>query len=256
VNYEGKTSDALVIKNDAMSDSRFYQFLYDAYISMFNAVKVGGAIYVCHADSEGINFRKAMKDAGWELKQCIIWVKNSMVMGRQDHHWQHEPILYGWKPGGKHKWYGGRKNTTVIKPTNGITINKTKDGFQLALTNGLEKLVVKIPSYEVLDLTDSSGTSIWNVDRPSRSGEHPTMKPLKLCAKAINNSSKDGDIVVDFFGGSGNGYGTGIGSEVQGYVVGTSTTGITVATTVATAGSSGINANLPPYYALAYIMKS
>jgi DNA modification methylase len=201
VNYEGGTG--LKIQNDSMDDSKFYQFLYDAYVSMFNTAKAGAPIYVCHADSEGVNFRKAMKDAGWELKQCIIWVKNSLVMGRQDHHWQHEPILYGWKPGKSHKWYGGRKHSTVIKPEQGININKTADGYQLSLTNGLEQLVVKIPSYEIVDLTDSSGTSIWNVDKPKKNGEHPTMKPLKLVAKAINNSSKDGDIVVDLFGGSG-----------------------------------------------------
>ena len=203
VDYEGGTDLALKIKNDSMSDSKFYQFLLDAYVCMSSAVKPGSGIYVCHADSEGVNFRKAMKDAGWELKQCIIWVKNALVMGRQDHHWKHEPILYGWKPGAAHRWYGGRKQTTVIEPGDGVAVNKLKDGYQLTVNSGLKRLVINIPQYEVVDITDDAGTSIWNVDKPHRNGEHPTMKPLKLCAKAINNSSKIDDIVVDTFGGSG-----------------------------------------------------
>ena len=202
VNYEGGTG--LKIKNDSMGDDKFYHFLYDAYICLSNAVKTGSAIYVCHADSEGVNFRKAMKDAGWELKQCIIWVKNALVMGRQDHHWKHEPILYGWKPGAAHRWYGGRKQTTVIEPDdNTLCINKTEEGFQLTVNDGLRKLVINIPKYEVVDVTDDSGSSVWRVDKPHKNGEHPTMKPLKLCAKAISNSSKIDDIVVDTFGGSG-----------------------------------------------------
>ena len=201
VNYEGGTG--LKIQNDSMDDSKFYQFLFDAYTCMLSAVKPGSGIYVCHADSEGVNFRKAMKDSGWELKQCIIWVKNSLVMGRQDHHWKHEPILYGWKPGAAHRWYGGRKQTTVIEPGDGVAVNKLKDGYQLTVNSGLKRLVIIIPQYEVVDITDDAGTSVWNVDKPQRSGEHPTMKPLKLCAKAISNSSKIDDIVVDTFGGSG-----------------------------------------------------
>ena len=156
VDYTGGTNEALKIKNDNMDDSTFYNFLHDAFGCMLEVTKPGGGIYICHADSEGINFRSAMVNAGWLLKQCIIWVKNSLVMGRQDYHWQHEPILYGWKPGAAHKFYGGRKQSTV-----------------------------------------------WQIDRPMASREHPTMKPVNLCAKAIENSSKSGDIIIDFFGGSG-----------------------------------------------------
>lgn len=202
VNYEGGTG--LKIQNDSMSDEKFYNFLYDAYISMFSAVKEGGGLYVCHADSEGLNFRKAFKEAGFDLKQCIIWVKNTFVMGRQDHHWQHEPILYGWKPGSSHKWYGGRKQSTVIQPSDGITINKIDNKTtQVTLVVGLQKVVFNVGKYELLDFTDDTGTSIWNVEKPKKNGEHPTMKPLKLCAKAIRNSSLSGDIVLDLFGGSG-----------------------------------------------------
>ena len=114
VAYEGKTKDALTIENDSMGNADFYQFLYDFYSALTTAVKKGGAIYVWHASSEVINFGKAMVDAGWLLKQQLIWVKNTMVMGRQDYQWKHEPCLYGWLAGGSHNWYSDRKQTTVI----------------------------------------------------------------------------------------------------------------------------------------------
>jgi len=201
VNYEGGTG--LKIQNDNMKDEQFYQFLLDAYSSMFAFTKAGGPIYVCHADSEGVNFRKAMKDAGWELKQCIIWVKNALVMGRQDHHWQHEPILYGWKPGSKHNWYGGRRQSTVIDSEDGVFVNKTNDGYQLTFNNGTKKVVLKVPEYTVIEALSDEMTTTWRIEKPLKNGEHPTMKPIKLCARAIQNSSKEGDIVLDLFGGSG-----------------------------------------------------
>lgn len=115
VAYEGKTKDALTIKNDSMTNNDFYKFLYDVYVALFAVTKDGAGIYVFHADSEGMNFRKAMLDAGWKLAQCCIWVKQTLVMGRQDYHWQHEPVLYGWKPTGSHRWYSDRKQTTLWK---------------------------------------------------------------------------------------------------------------------------------------------
>lgn len=156
VNYEGKTKNKLKISNDSMADSDFYQFLYDFYTALGAYTKPGGAWYVWHADREGANFRKAMADAGIMVKQCLIWVKNSMVMGRGDYQWKHEPCLYGWKEGAAHGWYSDRKQTTVLE-----------------------------------------------FDRPSRNAEHPTMKPVLLIAYQIGNSSKQGDIVADAFGGSG-----------------------------------------------------
>lgn len=115
VAYEGKTKDALTIKNDSMGDNDFYQFLLDFYVAFGSATKKGGAWYVWHADSEGANFRRAMVDAGIMCKQCLIWVKNSMVMGRQDYQWKHEPCLYGWKEGASHFWNSDRKQTTVLE---------------------------------------------------------------------------------------------------------------------------------------------
>jgi DNA modification methylase len=153
VDYQGSAGK---IMNDNMTDDVFYCFLLDAFKNMAQKSKEGAPIYVCHADSEGLNFRAAFKEAVWDLKQCIIWVKQHFVMGRQDYQWQHEPILYGWKPGAAHKFYGGRNQSTI-----------------------------------------------WQIDRPMANREHPTMKPVALCAKAIENSSKAGDIVLDLFGGSG-----------------------------------------------------
>lgn len=113
VDYEGKTKDKLKIANDKKKDDVFRGFLFLAFSAIADILKSGGAIYVCHADSEGYNFRGAFLDAGFLLKQCLIWNKNSLVMGRQDYHWKHEPILYGWREGGSHCFYGDRKQTTV-----------------------------------------------------------------------------------------------------------------------------------------------
>jgi DNA modification methylase len=115
VAYEGGTKEKLTIENDSMSNDDFYKFLYDFYTALSTAVKKGGAIYVWHASSEIINFAKAFVDAGWLLKQQLIWVKSSMVMGRQDYQWKHEPCLYGWLKGDSHKWYSDRKQTTIIE---------------------------------------------------------------------------------------------------------------------------------------------
>ena len=114
VDYEGKTKDALKIDNDKMSNENFYLFLLAYFSRICEITKPGGPIYIAHADSEGLNFRQAMINAGFEMKQCLVWVKNTSVMGRQDYHWQHEPILYGWKPGAAHSWYGERDKKTVI----------------------------------------------------------------------------------------------------------------------------------------------
>ena len=115
VAYVGKTKDALTIQNDKMDGDSFYHFLLDFYTVFDDVTKKGGAWYVWHADSEGLNFRKAMVDAGILLKQCLIWVKNSLVMGRRDYHWKHESCLYGWKEGAAHNWYSDRKQTTILE---------------------------------------------------------------------------------------------------------------------------------------------
>lgn len=115
VAYEGKTKDALTIKNDKMDDGGFRQFLTDAYTAADAVMKAGAVFYIWHADSEGYNFRGAAKDAGWTVRQCLIWKKQTMVMGRQDYHWKHEPCLYGWKDGAAHLWATDRKQTTILE---------------------------------------------------------------------------------------------------------------------------------------------
>ncbi len=115
VNYLGGTKEKLSIQNDKMSNDDFYTFLYMFYQETFLNSKPGTPIYVFHADSEGANFRNALKDSGYKMSQCLIWLKNSLVMGRQDYHWKHEPILYGWKEGVAHPWYSDRKQTTVLE---------------------------------------------------------------------------------------------------------------------------------------------
>jgi len=156
VAYEGKTKDALTIKNDSMEDDQFRQFLRDSYTAADMVMKPGAVFYIWHADSEGYNFRGAAKDAGWTVRQCLIWKKSTMVMGRQDYHWKHEPCLYGWKDGAGHLWAADRKQTTILE-----------------------------------------------FDKPSRNGEHPTMKPVGLFEYQMLNNTKGGDIVLDSFGGSG-----------------------------------------------------
>ncbi|NEU28820.1 ParB N-terminal domain-containing protein [Paenibacillus polymyxa] len=113
VDYTGKTKDALKIENDKMDNHQFYDFLLAAYTRMFEVADDGASLYVFHADSEGLNFRKAFIEAGFKLAQCCIWAKQAMVMGRQDYHWMHEPVLYGWKPTSGHYWNSDRKQTTL-----------------------------------------------------------------------------------------------------------------------------------------------
>ena len=110
VNYEGTAGK---IKNDNLADEKFYQFLFDAFSNIEKVMADDASIYVFHADTEGLNFRKAFSDAGFYLSGCCIWKKPSLVLGRSPYQWQHEPCLYGWKKSGKHQWYSDRKQTTI-----------------------------------------------------------------------------------------------------------------------------------------------
>ena len=186
VDYEGKTKESLKIDNDSMGDSQFRQFLRDLFTSAFTVTKEGGPIYVAHADTEGVNFRLALQEAGFYLKQVLIWVKSSSVMGRQDYHWQHEPILYGWKPGAAHVWHGERNKKTVIDEE-----PKTKDLDKNALAK------------EIKELRNRLCGTVIREDKPNASREHPTMKPVELIVSMVRNSSKRGDSVLDLCGGSG-----------------------------------------------------
>jgi DNA modification methylase len=174
----------MTISNDNMSDADFGEFLKKSYDRMIEVSKEGAPIYVFHADSSGHIFRNEFVESGWLLKQVLIWVKNSFVMGRQDYHWQHEPILYGWKPGAGHKWYGDRNKATVI--------DDQQDISQMNKNDLLELLRV-----------ESDFSTVLRENKPKKNGIHPTMKPIILIAKLMSNSSLNGDIVLDPFAGSG-----------------------------------------------------
>ena len=187
IDYEGKTKDALTIQNDNMTNDSFYQFLYDFYTALGSYTKKGGAWYVFHAPTETVNFSTAMVNAGLLLKQYLVWVKNTMVLGRQDYQWKHELCLYGWKEGAAHYFTNERTHTTVIEDT--INVNKlTKDEMKKMLNEML---------------SDKTKSTIIHCDKPHRSAEHPTMKPILLLAPLIQNSSKENEIVADGFLGSG-----------------------------------------------------
>ena len=185
VDYEGQNE--MRIQNDNMNDSDFFKFLLAAFERMYESSKAGAPIYVFHADTEGHNFRSSFLKAGYKLSQCLVWVKSSLVLGRQDYHWRHEPILYGWKEGAPHAWYGDRDKDTVIEDK--IDINSLKK-------QELKDLVKKL-------MDGKEHTTVIRADKPISSDLHPTMKPITLLGYLIKNSSKQGDIILDPFGGSG-----------------------------------------------------
>ncbi|MBP7927602.1 site-specific DNA-methyltransferase [Patescibacteria group bacterium] len=156
VAYEGGTKENLKIKNDEMGDEQFRQFLRDAYTAADTVMKPGAVFYIWYADVETYNFVGAVRYAGWKMSQILVWKKSSLILGRKDYHFQHEPCLYGWKEGAAHLWASDRKQTTILE-----------------------------------------------FDKPSRNGEHPTMKPVALFEYQMLNNTKGGDIVLDSFGGSG-----------------------------------------------------
>jgi DNA modification methylase len=181
-----------------MEDAPFRTFLLLAYSVMFRVLKDGAAIYVCHADSEGLNFRGAFKEAGFKMSGCLIWCKDALVLGRSDYQWQHEPILYGWKPTGSHKWYGDRKSTTIAEfmleaPLTQVEPNiyRLRLGDQWYQIRG-EKLAI-----------EELQTTVVKVPRPRKNTDHPTMKPVALIDKMLRNSTRKKDLVFDPFGGSG-----------------------------------------------------
>jgi DNA modification methylase len=204
VDYTGATLKKLKIKNDNMTHIAFYEFIRDAMVNLRRHTVEGGGIYVCHADKEWRAFRSGMEAAGWVLKQCLIWEKNQFVLGRQDYHWRHEPILYGWNQGPKHNWYGGRKQDSVTNLPDGVLVEEQSDGQSIITIDiGLQRLVVKVPRYEVLFSGDDSLQTVWKVAKPQKNTDHPTIKPVELVERAIRNSSRPSDIVSDWFGGSG-----------------------------------------------------
>lgn len=195
--YVGKTSDALTIQNDTIQGEQFLEFLTDAFRAADSVMRPGAAFYVWHADTEGFNFRTAVRNVGWGLRQCLVWAKNTMVMGRQDYHWQHEPCLYGWKSGAAHQFLADRKQTTLQRSKAGWQINPTGDGY--AVTIAGETYLITGDNLRVRRVD----TTLLEFERPTRSADHPTMKPVALFEYLILNSARRGEVILDPFAGSG-----------------------------------------------------
>ena len=198
VSYEGKTKDHLTIQNDSMDNDSFRQFLRDAFSSADAVMKQGAVFYIWHADSEGYNFRGACFDIGWKVRQCLIWNKNSMVMGRQDYQWKHEPCLYGWKEGASHLCASDRKQTTVIdyqRPTK-ADIHPTMKPvglFDYQIKNNTKGGDV------VLDLFNGSGTTIMACEQNGRVARCMELDPryVDACIKRWENFTGEKAVLLN-----------------------------------------------------------
>ena len=175
------------IMNDKFDDNAHFQmFLEDAFSAADQSMRPGAAWYIWHADLNGLPFRSALETVNWPLREVLIWAKNSFTLGRQDYQWQHEPCLYGWKPGAAHYFVDIRSMATIF------------DGQQ----NPDEMTKTELAN-EVKQFRAIAPLTVVREDKPQRSEEHPTMKPVRLIAKLIGNSSRERERVLDIFGGSG-----------------------------------------------------
>lgn len=169
VAYEGGTQERLTIQNDNMEDTAFRQFLCNAFAVADTHMKPGASFYIWHADTEGYNFRGACRDVGWQVRQCLIWAKNTFVLGRQDYHWQHEPCLYGWKDGAAHLWTGDRTQTTIMN------FDKPQRNGEHPTMKPVELFAYQVQNNTkagntVLDLFGGSGTTIIACEQLNRCG--------------------------------------------------------------------------------------
>jgi DNA modification methylase len=174
------------ILNDHMPSDQFYTFLIKMYELAYQVIKPGGAIYVFHSETERTSFSKAFTDVGFKLSQVLIWVKNSLVLSRQDYHWKHEPILYGWKEGTGHYFIDDRTQATVMDSSENLEKLKKDELLKI-----LKELIASIQ------------TTILYENKPTRNDVHPTMKPVSLVGRLIKNSSKARELLYEPFGGSG-----------------------------------------------------
>jgi len=183
-----ENSKGMTIENDDMESEKFQEFLTSCFTNLEQNLKCGGAFYIWYASREHINFEQALNRAGLRVREQLIWNKNTFILGRQDYHWKHEPCLYGWKDGEKHYFIDDRTQSTVFEDK-GIDVKKLKK----------EELIELVKQF----IGDKCSTTIINEDKPSVNDLHPTMKPIKLIARLVKNSSKPNEIVLDLFGGSG-----------------------------------------------------
>lgn len=166
-NVSFKSSDGLTIQNDSMKNNDFYEFLYSSFKNMADHLENGGAAYIFHADTEGLNFRKAFIDAGFHLAGCCIWVKDSLVLGRSDYQWQHEPVLYGFMQNGKHPWYSDRKQTTIWnfdkpKKNSNHPTSKPLDLLAYPINNSTQANAI------VIDTFGGSGSTLMACEQMNR----------------------------------------------------------------------------------------
>lgn len=187
-NVAYESEDGKKIINDNMKKEDFAEFLLGFYKNAYEFLKEGASFYIFYADNEAIAFRGKLEEVGLKLSQCLIWVKNGFVLSRQDYHHRHEPCLYGWKPGAAHYFVEDRTQDTVIEES--MIFNKMKKQELIDYILKIEK-----------ELEEHS--TIIRENKPLKNDIHPTMKPLKLIAKLIINSSRKDDIIMDLFGGSG-----------------------------------------------------
>lgn len=166
-NVAFKSSDGLTIQNDSMKNNDFYEFLFASFKNMAEHLENGGAAYIFHADTEGLNFRKAFIDAGFHLAGCCIWVKDSLVLGRSDYQWQHEPVLYGFMQNGKHPWYSDRKQTTIWnfdkpKKNSNHPTSKPLDLLAYPINNSTQANAI------VIDTFGGSGSTLMACEQMNR----------------------------------------------------------------------------------------
>jgi DNA modification methylase len=178
---------AMAILNDAMKPAAYKRLLLDSFRIALKNSKPGAAIYIAHADGERVVNEVMARRAGWSIRQNLLWVKTAFTLGLQDYQWEHEPILYGWKPGAAHYWQGGYRQSTV-----------TDEAVGKVAKLGKKELVSLVH-----DLLNSRDTTVIREPRNSSNGLHPTIKPLHLVARMIWNSSREGERVLEPFGGSG-----------------------------------------------------
>lgn len=183
-----QNSQGMKIENDDMDNEDFKEFLLKAFENLEASLKEGGAFYVWYASRNHIPFESALKEHGLTVRQQLIWNKSSFVFGRQDYHWKHEPCLYGWKEGASHYFVDDRTQSTVIEDKN-IDLKKLKKEELLKLLEDI--------------YSDKVSTTVIDEDKVVVNSLHPTMKPIKLLARLIKNSSRPKELVLDLFGGSG-----------------------------------------------------
>lgn len=198
VDYVGKTKDALKIQNDKMDNDSFRQFLRDAFSAADAVMRAGAVFYIWHADSEGYNFRGACADNDWKVRECLIWNKNSMVLGRQDYQWKHEPCLYGWKDGASHLWASDRKQVTVLdfdRPTRADLHPTMKPIalFAYQISNNTHE------GDAVLDLFGGSGTTLMACEQLKRKSYSCELDPKYvdvIVQRYINYKGTDEDVFL------------------------------------------------------------